>query len=116
MDSLTGKHRFLRKTCDTEKQAEVELTKLLNQVDEPRQPRTKILVRQLIEKWFEVEDHEDSTPCGPRARVSSCVSSSSIRQIHFILRWGRRSRRAVGYLGVNPAALAEAPPPKKTTR
>jgi hypothetical protein len=60
-DPLTGKRRFLKKTCDTERQAEVELTKLLNQVDEQRHPRTKILVRQLIEKWFEVEDHEDST-------------------------------------------------------
>jgi integrase len=41
--------------------AKVELTKLLNQVDEQRHPRSKILVRQLVEKWFEVEHHEDST-------------------------------------------------------
>jgi hypothetical protein len=60
-DPLTGKRRFLKKTCDTEKQAKIELTKLLNQVDEQRHPRSKILVRQLVEKWFEVEDHEDST-------------------------------------------------------
>jgi hypothetical protein len=29
-DPLTGKRRFLKKTCDTEKQAQVELAKLLN--------------------------------------------------------------------------------------
>jgi hypothetical protein len=58
---LTGKRRFLKKTCDTEKQAQVELTRLLNQVDEQRHPRSKILVRQLVAKWFEVEEHEEST-------------------------------------------------------
>src|SRR4029450_4738410 len=156
-DPPTGKRRFLKKACDTEKQAQVESTKLLNQVDEQRHPPAKILVRQLIQKWFDVEDHEDSTReryvglnrkyidpvfgsmqaakldaelletfyaslrkcrqlCAEK-RVGAgheCrpLSSSSIRQIHFILRGaGDRGVRG-GYLGVNPAALAEAPPPK----
>jgi integrase len=60
-DPLTGTRRFLKTTCATKKQAEIELTRLLNQVDEQRHPRSKILVRQLVQKWFEVEDHEDST-------------------------------------------------------
>ena len=60
-DPLTGKKRYLKKTSDTEKQAQVELTKLLHQVDEQRQPRSGILMRHLIEKWFEVEEHEEST-------------------------------------------------------
>ena len=159
-DPLTGKRRFLKKTCDTEKQAQVELTRLLNQVDEQRHPRTKILVRQLVEKWFEVEDHEDSTReryvglnrkyIDPvfgsmqaakldaelletfYARLRKCrqlcdgkrrsaghecrpLSSSSIRQIHFILRGSGDRGVRWGYLSGNPAALAEAPPAKKTT-
>jgi hypothetical protein len=73
-DPLTGKRRVLKKTCDTRKQAEVELTRLLNQVDEQRHPRSRILVRQLVEKWFEVEDHEDrirSTASQPRRQAIS---------------------------------------------
>jgi hypothetical protein len=131
-DPLTGKRRFLKKkTCDTEKQAQVELTRLLNQVDEQRHPRSKIPVRQLVERWFEVEEHEESTreryvglnrkyiepafgsmqaakldaellerfyarlrKCrelcdGQRSRSGhNCnpLSSSSVRQLHFILR------------------------------
>lgn len=43
-DPLTGKQRYLRKTATTYAQAEVELTKLLAQVDEQRQPRSDITV------------------------------------------------------------------------
>ena len=60
-DPLTGKKRYLKKTSDTERQAQVELTKLLHQVDEQRQPRSGITVSQLIDKWFEVQEHEEST-------------------------------------------------------
>ncbi len=34
---------------------------MLNQVDEQRHPESKILVSQLIEKWFEVAELEDTT-------------------------------------------------------
>ncbi len=60
-DPLTGKPRYLRKSADTYAQAEVELTKLLTQVDEKRHPRSAISVLQLIEKWLEVAQLEDTT-------------------------------------------------------
>jgi integrase len=61
-DPLTGKRRQPKSPLfDTEKEAEVELTKMLNQVDEQRHPKNKILVSQLIEKWFEVAELEDTT-------------------------------------------------------
>ena len=61
-DPLTGKRRQLKSPLfDTDKEAEVELTKLLNQVDEQRHPKSRILVSQLIEKWFEVAELEDTT-------------------------------------------------------
>jgi integrase len=160
-DPLTGKRRFLKKTCDTEKQAEVELTKLLNQVDEQRHVRTKILVRQLIEKWFEVEDDEDSTReryvglnrkyidpvfgsmqaakldaelletfyarlrkcrqlcAGKRVGVGhECrpLSSSSIRQIHFILRGAADRGVRWGYLGATPLRLRKLHRPRRPHR
>jgi hypothetical protein len=37
-DPLTVTRRFLKKTCDTKKQAEIELTRLINQVDEQQVP------------------------------------------------------------------------------
>lgn len=61
IDPLTGKQRYLRKTVGTYPQAEIELTKLLGQVDEQRQPRSAIAVGQLVEKWLDVSELEDTT-------------------------------------------------------
>lgn len=61
MDPLTGKSRYLRKSADTYAQAEVELTKLLTQVDEKRHPRAAITVGQLVAKWLDVAQLEDTT-------------------------------------------------------
>jgi integrase len=60
-DTFTGKPRYLREAAASEKEAEKLVTKLLNQVDEQRQPRSSITVRQTIDKWFEVAEHERST-------------------------------------------------------
>ena len=60
--SLAGRRRQLKSPLyDTYDEAEVELTKLLNQVDEQRHPKSNILVSTLIDKWFEVAELEDST-------------------------------------------------------
>lgn len=62
IDPLTKKPRYLKKNVGTNwKEAEKELTKLLNQVDERRHPRTNITVREVISRWMEVARHEDST-------------------------------------------------------
>jgi integrase len=60
IDPLTKKPRYLKKTVPTEAQAQVELTRMQNQVDERRHPRSSITVGGVITKWLEVE-LEDST-------------------------------------------------------
>lgn len=60
-DPLTGKARYLRKSADTYAEAQVELTKLLSQVDEHRHPRSAITVGQVIEKWLDVAELADTT-------------------------------------------------------
>ncbi|MGH3463375.1 MAG: hypothetical protein ACRDP9_18090, partial [Kribbellaceae bacterium] len=61
IDPLTGKQRYLKETTDTEKQAQVALSKLLTQVDERRHPRSNITVRQAVDKWLDVAEHARST-------------------------------------------------------
>ncbi len=61
VDPLTGKQRYLRKTTRTHQEAEIELTRLLGQVDEQRHPRSAITVSQVVEKWLDVAELEDTT-------------------------------------------------------
>ena len=60
-DPLTGRARYLRKSADTYAEAQVELTKLVSQVDERRHPRSAITVGQVIEKWLDVAELADTT-------------------------------------------------------
>ena len=61
VDPLTGRRRMLKETAHTKQAAEKALTRLLNQVDEERHPRSAITVSQAIEKWFEVAEHGRKT-------------------------------------------------------
>jgi integrase len=61
IDPLTRKARYLKTTVPTEAEAKVELTKLQNQLDEQRHPRSSITVGQVIDKWLEVAKLEDTT-------------------------------------------------------
>lgn len=152
VDPLTHKPRYLKKSATTEPQAYVELTKLQNQVDEQRHPRSNVTVGQVVEKWLEVAELEDSTReryeglvrlyigptfgalsaakldaellerfyarlrrcnrlCDGRTRGHECrpLSSSTVRQIHFILRAALDRAVRWRYLSSNEAALAEPP-------
>ena len=60
-DPLTNKPRYLRETHKTYAAAEVALTKLQNQVDEERHPRTDITLRHALRLWLEVADLADTT-------------------------------------------------------
>ena len=60
-DPLTGKPRYLRKSADTHAQAEVELTKLLSSVDEKRHPKSAVTVDEVIERWLDVAELQDTT-------------------------------------------------------
>src|SRR5262245_5166787 len=67
-DSLTGKRNYLRETIppgrDARREAEKARTRLLSQVDERRNPRTRATVAQLLDRWLEVLDVEASTRQG----------------------------------------------------
>ncbi len=60
-DPLTGRRRSLRETVDTYAEAKVALTRLQSQVDENRHPKSAITLSELIERWLEVADLEETT-------------------------------------------------------
>jgi integrase len=60
-DPLAGKLRYVRETTKTYQAAEVALTRLQNQVDEDRHPKSDLTVRQAIDQWLEVAQLEDTT-------------------------------------------------------
>ena len=60
-DPLTGREIRLRKTCKTERAAQIELGKLLEQADAGRQPETGATVAELMDRYTEVADWDLST-------------------------------------------------------
>jgi DNA-binding transcriptional regulator YhcF (GntR family) len=60
-DPLTGREIRLRKTCKTERAAQIELGKLLEQAAAGRQPETNATVAELMDKYAEVADWDLST-------------------------------------------------------
>ena len=70
-DQLTGKKMWLRETVparetqkETEREAGRVLTRLLNQVDQRRHPRTGATVNELLDRWLEVLAVERKTRAG----------------------------------------------------
>lgn len=61
VDPLTRKKRYLKRHASTLAQAKVELTKLQNQVDSQRHPRSNVTVGWVVSQWLEVAELEDST-------------------------------------------------------
>jgi len=55
-DPLTGREIRLRRTCRTERAAQIELGKLLEQADAGRRPETDATVAQLMDRYTEVAD------------------------------------------------------------
>ena len=60
-DPLTGREIRLRRTCKTERAAQIELGKLLEQADAGRQPETGATVAELMDKYAQVADWDLST-------------------------------------------------------
>ena len=60
-DPLTGRQIRLRKTCKTERAAQIELGKLLEQAAAGRQPETNATVAELMDRYAEVADWDLST-------------------------------------------------------
>ena len=80
IDHLTGQKMWLRETvpargtdAETAAEAEKVLTRLLNQVDERRSPRTEVTVNQLIDRWLDVIDVERKTRAGYVSKIEKHV-------------------------------------------
>ncbi|MBN9112819.1 MAG: hypothetical protein J0I34_29030 [Pseudonocardia sp.] len=65
IDALSGKRNYLVETVPAGPKAEAEAervrVKLVNQVDERRSPRTKATVNQLMDRYLELLDVEETT-------------------------------------------------------
>ncbi|MCD2193581.1 hypothetical protein LQ327_09325 [Actinomycetospora endophytica] len=79
-DQLTGKPMQLRETVaarptqrETEREAEKVRTRLLNQVDERRSPRTEATVNDLLDRWLEVVDIDRKTRAGYVGKIEKHV-------------------------------------------
>ena len=60
-DPITGKPHYLQETHSDYSDAEKARTRLQNQVDERRHPRSNVTVTQVLDQWTEVAGHADST-------------------------------------------------------
>jgi len=82
-DPLTGREIRLRRTCKTERAAQIELGKLLEQASAGRQPKTNATVAELMDRYTEVADWDLSTrkanEMGHRWYRSSCAAFSWVR-------------------------------------
>lgn len=71
IDPLTGKDHYLTESTSDEAQAQKVLTRLLSQVDERRNPRTKATLGAALESWLRTHEAEETTLDGlPRLRAA----------------------------------------------
>ncbi len=80
VDQLTGQEIWLRETVkaratkrETEREAEKVVTKLSNQVDERRSPKTEATVNELLDRWLEVIDVERTTRTGYVGKIEKHI-------------------------------------------
>ncbi len=80
IDQVTGKKLWLRETVparearkETQREAEEAITRLLDQVDEQRSPRTEATVDELLNRWLEVLDVERKTRAGYVSKLGKHV-------------------------------------------
>ena len=74
-DPLAGRQIGLRKTCKTERAAQIELGKLLDQAAAGRQPETDATVAQLIDRYAEVWSRSPARAEVSCARCRSAMST-----------------------------------------
>ena len=61
VDPLTSRRRNLTETTDTSEHAEKALARIHQQLDENRHPKSAITVSEVIERWLEVAELEETT-------------------------------------------------------
>lgn len=79
IDPLSGKRHYLRETVPAgpkaEKEAQKVLTRLVNEVNESRNPRTNATVGQLMDRYLEYVDVDQSTRTRYRIAIDTPISS-----------------------------------------
>ncbi|MDN5750932.1 MAG: site-specific integrase, partial [Pseudonocardia sp.] len=59
VDPLTGKDHYLTESTRDEREAQKILTRLLGQVDEQRNPRTKATLGAALDAWLRTHEAEE---------------------------------------------------------
>jgi integrase len=73
VDPLTGKDHYLTESTRDEGQAQKILTRLLAQVDEQRNPRTKATLGAALDAWLRTHEAEETTLDGYRGYVRRTI-------------------------------------------
>jgi integrase len=73
LDPLTGRDHYLKETVGTRREAERLRTRLLSQVDENRNPRTRATVNQLLDRYLDVIELEPTTRQGYVGKIEKHV-------------------------------------------
>lgn len=73
VDPLTGKDNYLTESTRDAKEAEKILTRLLSQVDEQRNARTKATLGAALQEWLRGHEAEESTLDGYRGYVRRTI-------------------------------------------
>jgi integrase len=75
-DPLTGKPNYLTESTRDDAQAQKILTRLLAQVDEQRNPRTKATMGAVLDAWLRTHEAEESTLDGYRGYIRRTIEPS----------------------------------------
>jgi hypothetical protein len=74
VDPITGKDHYLTESTRDEAHAQKILTRLLAQVDEQRNPRTKATCGTALEAWMRTHEAEATTRDGYRGYVRRTIA------------------------------------------
>ncbi len=72
-DPITGKPNYLTDSAPTEGEAQKILTRLLGQVDEQRNPRTKATFGAALDDWLRTHEAEETTLDGYRGYIRRTI-------------------------------------------
>jgi integrase len=112
-DPLTGRQIRLRRTCKTERAAQIELGRLLEQAAAGRQPETDATVAQLMDRYAQVADWDLSTRKANEYYIQRVIKPAlghlQVRKIRVPARFALRAAEALRRPYVHRQAIYRAP-------
>ena len=95
VDPITKRRHYLTETIPAgptaHREAEKARTRLLAQVDEKRNPRTRATLNQLLDRWLDVAELESTTRRNYINKLERCAGTNSGSSM--MLRWASLSTR-----------------------